>query len=55
MKLLRKEKKQDDYKEKVNEAVECIRSLNETMKEYYKENFIFKLICEKVNNESKRV
>lgn len=54
MKLFKKTK-QGDFDRKVQEAVESIRALNNTMKEYYEEDFIFRLICEKVNNESKRV
>lgn len=55
MKLFKKRKKQDTYEQKVNEVITCIKLLNETMEEYYKEDFIFKLICEKVNNDPKRV
>lgn len=56
MKLFKKKVKSgDSFEKKVNEAVESIRALNNTMVEYYKEDFIFKLICEKVNNGQSRI
>lgn len=56
MKLFKKKVESgDSFEKKVNETIECIRTLNKTMVEYYKEDFIFKLICEKVNNGQSRI
>ena len=42
MKLFKKKIKEDAFQVKVDEAIKCVKKLNETLEEYYKEDILFR-------------
>lgn len=50
MRLFKKIKKEDAFQVKVDEAIKCVKKLNEAMEEYYKEDILFKRVVKRVHN-----